>query len=289
MADRLNAIEARIESIGQLSSVIGAMRGIAATRLHEAAGRLDAIRTYAGAVGAGIAQALALLPGSAPSLADGMARARTVIAFGSEHGFVGAFNTRIFDAAMPLLELAPGGRASLVVVGGRGLAAARERGPEPDWSTPMAAHIDETATLANRLSDNLFDLLPDSPGCELLVVHAVPAEGKGAQAVVTRRLLPFDYSRFPQASRSEPPLIELPPSQLLARLVDEHVFAELCEASVMSFAAENEARMLAMAAAKTNVAQKHDELVAEARRLRQEQITEEVVELAAGSRARLAG
>jgi F-type H+-transporting ATPase subunit gamma len=52
---------------------------------------------------------------------------------------------------------------------------------------------------------------------------------------------------------------------------------------VLSFAAENEARMQAMVAARQSVSRRLDELTASSRRLRQEQITEEVVELAAGT------
>jgi len=52
---------------------------------------------------------------------------------------------------------------------------------------------------------------------------------------------------------------------------------------VLSFAAENEARMEAMIAARSNVVRKLDELVASFRRLRQEEITSEIIELSAGS------
>jgi ATP synthase len=50
----------------------------------------------------------------------------------------------------------------------------------------------------------------------------------------------------------------------------------------LSFAAENGARMRAMIAARSNVARKLDELVGSFRRLRQEEITGEIIELSAG-------
>ena len=52
---------------------------------------------------------------------------------------------------------------------------------------------------------------------------------------------------------------------------------------MLSFAAENEARMQAMIAARSNVARKLDKLVESFRRLRQEEITGEIIELSAGS------
>jgi len=71
----------------------------------------------------------------------------------------------------------------------------------------------------------------------------------------------------------------------LERLAEEYVFAEIHEAITLSFAAENEARMRAMVAARANVASTLDDLVGLARRLRQDEITDEIVELAAGTAA----
>jgi F-type H+-transporting ATPase subunit gamma len=85
------------------------------------------------------------------------------------------------------------------------------------------------------------------------------------------------------APRAVPPITTLPLEQLLAELAEEYVYAELCEEIMLSFAAENEARMRAMIAARSNVARKLDELVGSFRRLRQEEITGEIIELSAGS------
>ena len=63
---------------------------------------------------------------------------------------------------------------------------------------------------------------------------------------------------------------------------EEDVYAERCAAVMLSFAAENEARMTAMIAC-GNVARKLDELARSFRRLRREEITDEIVELSAGS------
>jgi F-type H+-transporting ATPase subunit gamma len=52
---------------------------------------------------------------------------------------------------------------------------------------------------------------------------------------------------------------------------------------MLSFAAKNEARMAAIIAAGSNIARKLDELVGSFRRLRQEEIASEIIELSAGS------
>jgi F-type H+-transporting ATPase subunit gamma len=80
-------------------------------------------------------------------------------------------------------------------------------------------------------------------------------------------------------------LITLAASVLLERLASEYVYARLCEAAVHAFAAENEARMMAMAAAKTSIESRLAGLSQREHQLRQEEITTEIIELAAGAEA----
>jgi F-type H+-transporting ATPase subunit gamma len=61
--------------------------------------------------------------------------------------------------------------------------------------------------------------------------------------------------------------------------------AQLCRAGLHAFEAENQARMEAMAAARKQVERQLSRLQARQRLVRQEEITAEVVELAAGETA----
>ena len=143
----------------------------------------------------------------------------------------------------------------------------------------MVAHVDEVGALADRVTEQLYARLDSGRATRVNVVHAAPSFGE--IHVVDRPLAPFDFARFPRARNPSPPIISMPPQILLAELAEEYVFAELCEALTLSLAAENEARMRAMTAAKSNVAKMLDELVARSRQLRQEEITNEIIELGA--------
>ena len=44
----------------------------------------------------------------------------------------------------------------LLVLGGRGIAAADERGLAVGWSRPMVAHVDEVSALADRVTEQLY-------------------------------------------------------------------------------------------------------------------------------------
>lgn len=288
MAERLSAVEARIGSVRQLSAVITAMRGIAAVRSHEANGRLDGIRSYAATIGGAIAQALALMPErTVAGAATTGPEAQLVVALCAEQGFVGAFNGHVLDTAQQCIEQNGAARSDLIVVGSHGVSAAQERGMALAWWTPMVGHVDQLSHLANRLADQMFERLQSGAIAHVSIVHARPSLASGvSDAMAQQTLIPFDFERFPPANLAQPPIIHVSAPTLLAQLADEYVFAELCEALTLSYAAENEARMRAMVAARENVASKLEELTAHARMLRQEQITEEVIELAAGTKRR---
>jgi len=284
MTERLSDVAARIASVRQLSAVITAMRGIAASRSREARNQLDGVRAYARTVGEAIGHALAFLPeGTTTGMTGNAVGGHGIIALCAEQGFAGTFNEHVLDAAGRLIASEPGRETALLLVGDRGLIVAAERQIEVAWSAPMIAHVGQAATLANRIIEELYRRLGTGSLTHISVVHAVPG-GVAAADVTEKVLVPFDFGRFPLARGAIQPLITLPPAALLARLAEEYIFAELCEAVMLSFAAENEARMRAMIAAKTNVGKTLDGLVALSRQLRQEEITNEIIELDGGAR-----
>ncbi len=281
MTERLADVALRIKSVGQLGAVIGAMRALAAARARDARGKLEAARAYEGAIAEAIGRALAIADGEffrAPARGQG---ATAVIAFGAEQGFAGAFNARILDAARAAVAEP---RAQLFLLGARALISARAGGLDVSWSHPMIAHLDRAPALAEAIVAKLFEGLASHEIDRVTAIYGSPS-GFGEVEIVTRTLAPFDYRRFPKAKVRIEPLITLPPRALLARLADEYIFAEIAEAAVLSFAAENEARLKAMTGARAHIDELLERLQGRARALRQEEITNEIVELAADADA----
>jgi F-type H+-transporting ATPase subunit gamma len=296
MTNKLSEVQARMNGVHGLESVVGAMRGIAAARSREARSRLDGIRACARIVSAAIGDALLLIDDHTshePAAPDRDAKqdAAVVIVLCAEQGFVGTFNEHVIDAALAsATAYAQSSSAEYLLLGDRGIVAATERGLNIGWSAPMITHADEVPALADRLTGVLFQRLVAGRTTRVSVIHATPNPTAIVQTV-EQTLLPFDYGRFsatssatsPATACRNPPLINLAPQRLLLQLAEEYIFAQLCEAIMLSFAAENEARMRAMIAARTNVHDKLEALTGDFRRLRQEEITSEIVELSAGS------
>lgn len=282
MSGKLGEIEDRIAATHQLDAVIAAMRGIAASRSHEAQTRLAGIRAAAATAGAAIGEVLAFAPersaAGEPATDDTEDGGDVCVVVGTEQGFVGGLNDELAAHA----RSQHGARVRRwLLVGSRLASAAVARGVTGAWSAPMVAHPDGIPQLALRVTDALYaHLAGGKRATRVSVVSALPGESR--LRIIERTLVPFDLTRFQVSRRAQPPLVNLKPARLLTELVEFYVFVELCEALTLSFAAENEARVRAMLAARANVQERLSDLTQRYRALRQDEITSEIVELSAG-------
>jgi len=276
MSNQLGEVRSRLSTVNELASVVTAMRGIAAARTREALARIPGVRACADQIGAAIADALTLAsPGAGEHVTSPKSGEVAIqIVIGTEQGFVGTFNHRVMQAA----QLATAGGVEYFVIGDRAQRVAAEFGYPLNWSAEMVIHANAVPDLAGRVVEALYRRLQGGNISRVMLVHGAPEPQSGA-AVITTSLLPFDFQRFEPAKRPCPPLVNLPARQLLEKLAEEYVYTQVCEAIVLSFAAENEARMRAMIAARRNIEDTSKQLTGDYHRLRQEQITAEIVEL----------
>jgi F-type H+-transporting ATPase subunit gamma len=279
MAERLADIVAQIQNVNQLEAVVRAMRGIAASRAQKGRSLLGATEAYADIISGAISQALTLLPTETAALPVLRQARPIVVMFCAEQGFAGAFTERVLNAAAGDIA-----GATILVIGTRGAAVASERGIKFAWSAPMATHADAIPSFADRLADALYSHIAAGAVAKVDIIFSRSIAGSGI--VVDRHsLLPVDLARFDRSMEKQAPLTTLAPDVLLERLTEEYVYAQLCQAAMHAFEAENEARMMAMASAKTNIETKLTTLAQRERQVRQEEITTEIVELAAGAEA----
>ncbi len=275
MTERLADVSARIDGIRQLDAVVNAMTGIAAARARQAREQLAAVDGYAATIAAAMGRVAGAVGAGAP---DGAAAApRALLVFCAEQGFAGAFSERVLDA------VACGGEGALLfLVGTRGQAIAAARGLAPTWSAAMPSHSPGVPKLADRIVQALY--LRVGTGEVDRIEAAFSVWDHGRVTVERRLLLPVDLAALPPA-RGNAPLMNLPPAALLESLTTDYLHALICNAALHAFAAENEARMAAMSAARRQIEHELAALQATERRVRQEAITAEIIELVTGERA----
>jgi F-type H+-transporting ATPase subunit gamma len=282
MTERLADISARIDGIRQLGAVVNAMRGIAAARAQQARGQLAAVDSYAATIALAIGRTLALLPAAHAGPVHRSPRPALVL-FCAEQGFAGAFSERVLDAVATELSV-----SELFLIGARGKAVAAERGVHPAWNGPMPSHSLGVPKLADLISEALYARIATGEIDRLDAVFSQWRPGRGIH-IGRRRLFPLDMSDFPTQTNANAPLLNLASETLLIELTADYVYAQLCNTALHAFAAENEARMEAMAAARGQIERQLSALQATQRIVRQEEITAEIIELAAGETASRTG
>lgn len=278
MTERLADISARIGGIRQLGSVVNALRGIAAARAQQARTQIDAVDSYARTVVAAIGRALALMPDTGPEGRHGSTRLALVL-FCAEQGFAGAFSERVLDSVASDLAT-----SELFLIGSRGVSDIAERHIVPGWTAQLPSHSPGIPALADRIVEAIYACVLSGEIARIDAVFSRRLPGH-ATTVERRHLFPFDTAAFPPPRDSSAPFLNLTPKALLSDLTADYLHATLCTAALHAFAAENEARMEAMAAARSHVEEELSSLQATERRVRQEEITAEIIELAAGETA----
>lgn len=273
---RATVLRARTANIEELSRVVTAMRSLAAAQVQEAERALPGIRRCADIVSNAITRTRSLLGASVASL-DAPPRLVVVC---SERGFVGGFNERLIEHAATMSETAAG---HTWIVGTRGVQLARSRWFAIEWTMPMASHARGVFEAARALAGEIEQRLARGELGELAILATRHPPGESA-AIERRALLPLPPSEGRDAA-ALPPLHHLAPVELLARLVGEYVAGELARALMESFASENAARLQAMEAARHHISDKLSDLRGAANRMRQEEITAELLDVNTGAEA----
>ncbi|HTW33905.1 MAG TPA: FoF1 ATP synthase subunit gamma [Rhizomicrobium sp.] len=277
MTERLADISARIDNVAQLDAVVTAMRGIAAARAQQSRALLAGIEAYAQTVSRAIGQTLAFLDEAPAQSAGGQKQSRAVILFCAEQGFAGGFSDRVLDTAAAHIAGAHG-----IVVGTRGAAIAAERGLDVAQTVAMASQIGGVSDVANRIADMLYASIAEGAVTHADVFYPW-VDADHSLRVERLALFPLDLQKFPRPQVAIAPLVTLQPQSLIESLAAEYIYARLCEAAMHAFAAENQARMEAMSSAGRNIDRTLLELKQRENQVRQEEVTAEIVELAAGS------
>ena len=298
-------VKNRIASIKNINKITRAMEMVAAARLRRAEQRIEQLRPYA--------QSMRKLTRRAAEQAGGMPRVPVmveredekrvgVLLITGDRGLAGAFNTNIIRDGLRLKgELGEGGKEAVFsAVGRKGVGALSFRKLEPRTSyvgftdRPAFANAREIGEeLTARYVDEELDRveLVYNRYVSPLTQHVwrqtllplqqaeVIGEGVGAEEVEA------EETEIEKAHSQSVPEYEPEAEQLLAQLIPEYVNISVYRALLESAASELGARMTAMRSAAENAEEMMDDLTLEMNRVRQAEITQEILEVVAGAEA----
>ena len=299
-------VKTRISSVKNIRKITRAMEMVAAARLRRAEQRIDAMRPYAQAIRKmtqRVAEASTNIEQRVPLLqrhGETPKRAGIVLVTG-DRGLAGSFNSQIIRAGLKLggEYKAEGVEVDYYVVGRRGNSTLTFRGESvvaaftgftvrPSFAD--ARRIGEA--VSSRYVDEELDRVEliynryVSPLTQYVRRHTLLplAEAEVFGEGIPEPEKPADPELAEAHQRSEW-IYEPDPEEALRALFEEYVNLSVYRALLESAASEHGARMTAMRNAAENAGDMIDRLTLEMNRVRQAEITQEILEVVGGAEA----
>ena len=279
MATTLSDIKRRIGTTTQIRKVTATLQKVAAAKLAQDLRRISNANTYFNSICRMLSCAHDAMPAEAPpnplmTPQDGDTIA--LIVFGSDRGLCGAFNTLLMNAIRDFIKTHSDKRIRILF---RGKVAYRRA---LRHQIPDIEQVEETEAIANRVLEDF----ENQRVCEVYTLYWDYITGMD-QKVVSEQILPtpFTAQKTPPvagAAHYDAALIEPSPQALLNALLPEYIRCSIHNGFYNSAVTENAQRRTSMARATENASEMLVELKKTYSRLRQENITTEMLEILAG-------
>ncbi len=298
-------VKNRIASVKNIHKITRAMEMVAAARLRRAEQRIDAMRPYAQAIRKMTREVAEASEGGASRVPllqtrDEIKRVGVVLVTG-DRGLAGAFNTNIIREGMRLRKEYEQEGAEVVfrVIGRRGNSTLTFRGENVEASYVGFTDRPGFAN-AREISRDLVTAFRDAEVDKVDLVYNRYVSPL-TQYVRRHTLLPLSQAEvfgegvaedeapaneeLAEAHRRSDLIYEPDAEELLPQLIEEYVDLSVFRALLESAASEHGARMTAMRNASENADAMIDRLTLEMNRVRQAEITQEILEVVAGAEA----
>lgn len=269
---RETQLRRRLQTLGTLSDAIGAMKSLAASHFRSARAMVPTARSYH----EGVNEVLAHVEMQAPPASSAP---RALLLVGADLGLCGDYTSRLAQAAVA--ERLRLGNGPTYCMGRRSLSTLRRAACSVDRIYAAPASVAGLTELLLQVAGDVFD---DYHAGKISGLDAVWARFEGAgrfSASCTAVLpveppsqaIPFPRTRFVSTAR------------LAAVVTREWVFTTLYQILLEALASEHGARLVAAQSAEGWLKARREETQRALTNLRRESATQEVLEIANGSRS----
>jgi len=299
-------VKNRISSVKNVQKITRAMEMVAAARLRRAEQRIDALRPYARELRKmtrQVAEAAGQEARNLPVLQQRDEEKNVgVLLITGDRGLAGSFNSQIIRSGVQLQRELRGSGAQVhfSVVGRRGASTMRFRGEElygeyvgftdrPAFANAreiadklVSSYVDEELDRVELIYNKYVSPLTQYVWRQTLLPiqqAEVLGEGAGDEEDETEQ----GDSELVEAHRKALWDYEPEPEELLGELLPEYAQLSVYRALLESTASEHGARMTAMRNAAENAKDVISDLTLEMNRVRQAEITQEILEVVAGA------
>ena len=277
-------IRRRIGAVRNIKQITRAMQFVAASKLRRAQESTLSSRPYSDKIDKVLADLASVLGGEDhPLLAAREGGKRLIVLITTDRGLAGPLNTNtIRYAAREITQHQ--GDLSVVTVGRKGRDAMRRA------RVPMEAHFAgfgdrptfaDVLPLARLVSDSFLDGSVNT--VDIVYSRFVSTL---VQRPATDRLLPVEPTEDTEGIPGGQFIFEPSAAEVLRQLLPRYVATRLFQAVLESKASEESSRMVAMKNATENAEDLIGDLTLSYNKVRQSNITREMIEIATGAQAR---
>ncbi len=285
MSANMQDIKRRIKSVTSTRQITNAMKLVSASKLRKAKSTFEKTTKYFSYITNSIEE-IFNNTSEVPEkyLAGNREIKRTCyIVVTSCKGLCGGFNINVIKEADRMLSAEPGEDPLIVAIGSKGKDYFEKR--FNIYKEYLAPPENISFLETREISTPIIELYDKGDIDEIILIYT-GFKNSIEQEVITKRLLPFDIEPNPDVLRHDKE-VEYEPSveAVFNYLVQKYVEIELYGAVVESATCEHAARRLAMENATDNANEMLGSLSLYYNRARQAAITNELVEIVAGSEA----
>jgi F-type H+-transporting ATPase subunit gamma len=282
-------IKNHVKSVEDVQKITNAMYLISSTKLQKAKRDLDQTRPYFDAIRGEIKRIFRTIKVIDSQYFYPVAGEHEIkgtygyLAITADKGLAGAYNQNVIKETMRLLSQHEDNKLFVVGEYGRHYFSAHHVPIEKSF---LYTAQNPTLRRAREICDLLLDLYRKQELRKIFVIYTDLVNGMDLTAKSTR-LLPFHQAQFatdtPEKAVTAPFEFSPDVQTVLDNIIPSYVTGFIYSALVDSFCSEQNARMTAMDSANRNAQKLLDELSVEYHHVRQNSITQEITELAAGA------
>ncbi len=283
--ETIEALRRQIEAAEGLHSVVRTMKVVSAASVRQYDDAVRSLGDYFRAVEMGFqillrgpaGERIATPPATNPG---GGVRA---VVFGSAQGLCGRFNEQLVAFVGETLKDRGETASAVLAVGERVSGALQGAGHRVEGSRTMPGSIGGITPAVQELVPILLEWTRSDSSARILLFHHKPKGGTSFQPRV-QQLVPLSSDWLHHLAHERWPTHVLPTHSsdteaLFGALVRQYIFVSLYRALAESLASENASRLTAMHAAEKHIDDRLEYLRGKFRTERQQQVTEEVLEV----------
>ena len=265
-------VENKLKTHNDLRDIVNAMKAFSGLNIKKTAESLDSIRQYEEGIKDAFGNLVLYYPETGAVLKSGTGR--ILVIFGSDLGLCGSYNDRLADSIAKVKD----SHDDIFIIG----RMLREKLDAMNIryidSLESVATVEGIRTAMVDSFSKIAKLYSKSEATDLVFIFSCLQEKTETPEIIFEKILPPGTESYSEAFR-ERPMLYLAPDFIFSKLLGEFLYISLYRCYIESIRAENWYRFKSMERAMENIGTKIKDLTALYRYSRQEEITQEIIEI----------